>query len=69
MKKFVICIDNSDYEVSLERNKIYLVVPDKKAEKHAMIKIVDESGFPYMHPLERFIEIKVPKNIEKVVAF
>ena len=64
----MVCIDNSEYEVSLERNKIYEVIPDKKAEKHGMIRIVDEYGDSYMHPLERFMEIKVPKNVEKALV-
>ena len=32
-KRLVICVDNSGYEVSLERRKIYVAVPDARAEK------------------------------------
>jgi hypothetical protein len=32
-RRLVICIDNSGYEVSLERRKIYVSIPDARAEK------------------------------------
>lgn len=32
-KRLVICVDNSGYEVSLERRKIYVALTDAKAEK------------------------------------
>ena len=42
--KFVICIDNVDYPVSLEKRKIYEVVSDPEAEEVDLIRAVDESG-------------------------
>ena len=30
--KFAVCIENEDYEASLERHKIYRVLADKDAE-------------------------------------
>jgi hypothetical protein len=68
MKKFVVCIDNSDYTVSLEKNKIYEVIPDKKSKKYNSYRIIDESGDLYYHPISRFVEIKIPKKIEKVLC-
>jgi hypothetical protein len=32
------------YEASLERNKIYVVLPDRIAEKDGDLRVVDESG-------------------------
>jgi hypothetical protein len=43
-RRLVICLDNSGYEVSLERRKIYVVVPDAEAARHGRIRVVDESG-------------------------
>jgi hypothetical protein len=43
-RKLVICIDNSGYEVSLERRKIYVSIPDAGAEKLKQIRVIDESG-------------------------
>jgi hypothetical protein len=31
-RRFAVCVQNDGYEASLERNKIYLVLPDKDAE-------------------------------------
>ncbi len=36
--KFVVCINNDDYEVSLELRKIYKVLPDARAAEHHYIK-------------------------------
>ncbi len=43
-KRLVICVDNSGYEVSLERRKICVSIPDSKAESLGHIRVIDESG-------------------------
>ena len=53
--KFVICLQNSDYPVSLEKRKIYEAIPDPQAERIGHIRIVDESGEAYLYPSECFI--------------
>ena len=40
-KRFAICIDNSDYEVSLIPRKIYKVIPDEQAEQDDFIRITE----------------------------
>src|SRR5579862_1644028 len=47
-KKLVICLDNSGYEVSLERRKINVSIPDSRAERMGQIRIIDESGEDYL---------------------
>jgi len=47
-KRFVICVDNSGYEVSLERRKIYRSIPDAKAESLGQVRVIDESGEDYL---------------------
>jgi hypothetical protein len=32
--KFVVCINNEGYQASLERRKIYQVLPDPEAQTH-----------------------------------
>lgn len=34
-RRLVICLDNSEYEVSLERRKIYVAVADSNAARAA----------------------------------
>jgi hypothetical protein len=49
-KRLVICVDNSGYEVSLERRKIYVSIPDAKAESLGHVRVIDESGEDYLYP-------------------
>ena len=55
-RRLVICIDNSGYEVSLERRKIYVALPDADAAKHGRVRVIDESGDDYLYPEECFVE-------------
>jgi hypothetical protein len=66
-KQLVVCIDNDGYAASLERRKIYVAVRDADAEKHGMIRIVDESGDDYLYPKAYFRPIDLPEAIRKAV--
>ena len=65
--RLVICLDNSGYEVSLERRKIYVVVADAKAQKHRQLRVVDESGEDYLYPAEIFIDAELPQPVRRAV--
>jgi len=58
---FVLCIDNRGYGASLEERKVYLAMSDPVAEKHAMIRVVDESSEDYLFPAKLFVPIVVPQ--------
>ena len=62
-----ICLDNSGYEASLERRKIYIAMPDAKAEKLGQLRIIDESGDDYLYPAKRFVAADLPQSIRKAV--
>ena len=62
-RRFVVCVRNDGYEASLERNKIYLVVPDEGAESHGQLRVVDESGEDYLFEANRFVAIEVPAAV------
>ena len=62
-RQFAVCVDNSGYEASLERNKIYVVLPDKDVESDGDLRIVDESGEDYLFPANRFVAISVPAAV------
>jgi len=66
--QFVICIRNQGYLASLELRKIYQVLPDDKAAKHGLIRIIDESGEDYLFPADFFIAIDLPEVIERAVS-
>jgi hypothetical protein len=59
-RRFAICVNNDGYEVSLERNKIYVVLPDKDAERDGDLRIIDESGEDYLFSADRFVAIELP---------
>jgi hypothetical protein len=67
-KRFVICIRNEGYEVSLERRKVYEIVADPASEKHHLLRVIDESGEDYLYPEDFFLPIELPKAVEKVLV-
>jgi hypothetical protein len=66
-KQFVVCLNNEGYEVSLERRKIYRVLPDPEAGKHRQIRVIDESGDDYLYPQSYFAPIELPQAIRRAV--
>ena len=66
-KKLVVCVDNQGYRASLEKRKIYVALRDAAAEKHGLVRIVDESGEDYLYPKEFFRAIALPQAVKKAV--
>jgi len=66
-KRFVVCLKNKGYDVSLERRKIYQVLPDPSAAKHGLIRVIDESGEDYLYPQSFFAPIELPQPIRRAV--
>ena len=57
------CVRNEGYEASLERNKIYAVLPDEDAEQDGDLRVIDESGEDYLFSADRFVAIEVPAAV------
>ena len=66
-KQFVVCLKNRGYEVSLERRKIYQVLPDPEAAKHNQLRVIDDSGEDYLYPQSFFAPIELPRPIRRAV--
>ena len=66
--QFVICVDNSEYPVSLELHKLYRILPDEDAALDGDIRVIDESGEDYLYPAEYFVVIKVPSQSAQALA-
>jgi len=69
--KFLLCVDNKGYEASLELRKLYEKIPDKEAELHGQVRIIDESGEDYLYSAGYFAPIRLleetkTKILEKV---
>jgi len=65
--QLVICVKNEDYPASLEKRKIYEAIPDKAAEVHGQIRVIDESGENYLYPQDYFIPVSLLENVEEAV--
>lgn len=65
---FAVCIDNKDYEASLELGKLYRVITDDEASSHGYIRIIDESGDDYGYSAKRFFPMKIPQEVEKALV-
>ena len=61
-KKFLLCVDNKGYEASLEIRKLYENIPDREAEIHQQVRIIDESGEDYLYPSVYFAPVRLLKE-------
>ena len=61
--KYVVCVDNADYPVSLELHKIYRTLPDNAAAAAGDLCVVDESGDDYLFSAAAFVPISVPERV------
>lgn len=66
-KQLVVCVSNEGYSASLEKRKIYVALRDADAEKHSLLRIVDESGEDYLFPKSFFRSIALPQAVRKAV--
>jgi hypothetical protein len=56
---FLLCIKNKGYEASLEIRKLYEQLPDKEAERHDQVRVIDESGEDYLYPSSFFATVRL----------
>ena len=66
-RQLVVCVENEGYPASLEKRKIYVALRDASAEKHDMLRIIDESGEDYVYPKGFFRAIALPQAIRRAV--
>ena len=65
-KQLVVCVSNEGYSVSLERRKIYVALRDPVAEKHGLVRVIDESGEDYLYPERYFVALELPRAAAQV---
>ena len=66
-RRFVVCVKNEGYEVSLERRKIYVSIEDEEARTHKLIRVIDESGEDYLYPQKFFMSLDLPQPLESAL--
>jgi hypothetical protein len=62
--KYVMCIANAGNQASLTLRRVYKVIPDEKAEKRQMIRIVDDTGEDYLFSASCFVPVQIPQEGE-----
>ena len=67
-KSFVMCVDNSGYEASLEFGKAYVSLPTDRRAPVGWLRIVDESGEDYLYDGTRFVRIELPPKAKRAFA-
>jgi len=68
-KPFALCVDNTSYKVSLIVGKVYRLLPDKKAARDDLVRIVDETGEDYLFHKDHFVFVDFPKAVKsKILA-
>lgn len=66
--RLVVCIKNRSFAASLELRKIYRAVPDPQAERHRLVRVIDESGEDYLFPDSFFVSIELPRSVARTIA-
>ncbi len=66
--RYVVCVKNKGYSVSLELGKVYRRLRDRDAEQHSMWRIVDDSGEDYLYPRDWFIELRLPAAAKRALS-
>ena len=57
-RRFVLCVRNDENPAALKLRKTYEVIPDGKAERNHLIRVVDELGEDYLYPENYFVAVK-----------
>jgi hypothetical protein len=64
-KPFALCLDNAGNEASLIMGKVYRIVPDARAAKDDLVRIIDESGEDYLFDKAQFAFVDFPEAVRK----
>ena len=64
-KRFALCLKNAGNEASLILGKVYRVLPDQRASKDDLVRIVDESGDDYLFHKTQLAFVDFPEAVRK----
>jgi len=66
-KQFALCLENTGNEASLILGKVYRVVPNARAAKDSLVRIIDESGDDYLFHKTQFVFVDFPQAVRKKI--
>ena len=58
-------VDNLRNEASLTLGKVYRALPDPRAAKDDLIRVVDESGEDYLFARTQFVVVAFPQTVRR----
>jgi hypothetical protein len=64
-KPFALCLENAGNEASLIVGTVYRIVPDARAAKDDLVRIIDESGEDYLFEKSQFAFVDFPQAVRK----
>lgn len=67
-KHSALCIDNVDFEENLIRGKVYRILPDPKAARENMVRIVDESEEDNLYFNRHFVFVDFLPEVKKTIV-
>jgi len=69
-KRFALCLDNRGNEPSLIQGKVYRILPDVRAAKDDLLRVIDESGEDYLFAKHQFAFVTLPQAVKRrMLAF
>ena len=66
-KQFALCLKNAGNEASLILGKVYRILPDARAAKDDLVRVVDESGDDYLFNRHQFAFVEFPQAVRKKI--
>ena len=67
IKQFALCLENSGNEASLILGKVYQILPDARASKDDLVRIIDESGEDYLFDKAQFAFVEFPQAVRRKI--
>ena len=61
------CVRNEEAD-DLEIRKVYRVLPDVRAAKDGLIRVIDESGENYLYPANYFVPVELPQEAKRALS-
>ena len=46
-------------------NKLYVVLPDTRAQADGLVRVIDEDGEDYLYPADWFVKLDVPRALQQ----
>ena len=66
-KPFALCLENTGNEASLILGKIYRILPDARAAKDNLVRIIDESWDDYLFDKSQFAVVDFPQAVRRKI--